>query len=969
MAVRGWFARKLLHALPVIGPAERAMAARDWPEAIARWRSILSDYPRMAPVRVHLQLSAAHRSAGEFSNAEEVLRVAQSRFPGAVAVAIELAKLAMDRKEWVEAATRLQSILAIYGEDASPHVHIQLAKTHRRRGALDEAADAVRRGKARYPHRPELAVQEVLVLASSGHTGEGVDKLSRLLSESLTDGASGLPAAINEIVEAIDLIASKDGASAERVRALLREVLYGSSTAASPAAPNPSSRVKLAYVSSFPMPSPAANCVHVLKMCSALRRNGVDVTLFAEGGLDNSPIAREALFRDFDVSDPFDYVRVEPGPRYTDTNFRKALAAAAASSTHLITRSPKAAYFAALQGIATLLELHAPPSSSPFVRDLSRLPAFRGLIVITGALHKEIGRRIPELADKMCVIPDAADPPRADVRVFELVKNASAVLHVGYVGHLYPGKGLELIVELAVRRPTFTFHILGGDPGDVRRWEQRGSRPRNIVFYGHRPHAEVPAFLRAVDVAIAPYQRRVLARGNKLDIAQWMSPLKLFEYMANAKPIVSSDLPALREVLANGRNAILVDPDDVDRWVATLDLLRANPELRETLGREAKRDFDEKFTWTKRAERVFGQLLAKKETDGLIPLADRREQLPGKTQAQRREARHRNRFTRTGSSPSICWLYENKLSGWAYGINSQRIASRLKDFNHFFGAEHTSQGAEFDLKLCFDIHVHARHLGKVSSLSVVRIGGPKPLMQIGGGDPELLKKAFADVAAIIALSPELEAVAAEFHPNVFLIPNGIDLELWCPKVLSQRDPHRPFRAGMAAALKTASQRAVKGLEIATAACEHAGIELVAVGRGANQIPHDRMIADFYSQIDVLVHPVGPGKEGSSNVIMECLALGIPVITTVHAGYHAGKLRHRHDVLFSEREHEALARALMELKKDAELRVRLSAASRAFAMAHHNLDLIGRQYANVFRFVLGMDETSPRMSNVSIHETD
>ena len=41
---------------------------------------------------------------------------------------------------------------------------------------------------------------------------------------------------------------------------------------------------------------------------------------------------------------------------------------------------------------------------------------------------------------------------------------------------------------------------------------------------------------------------------------EFTSPLKLFEYMASGRPIVASDLPSLREVLADGRNALLVEP-------------------------------------------------------------------------------------------------------------------------------------------------------------------------------------------------------------------------------------------------------------------------------------------------------------------------------------------------------------------------------------------------------------------------
>jgi glycosyltransferase involved in cell wall biosynthesis len=783
-----------------------------------------------------------------------------------------------------------------------------------------------------------------LVLGIAGWTKGSCRILSKLLCSN--SASASLLTRTGAIVAAIDLVASKDEGSASLLRANLAAMLFGPVSICR-FQTGSSSKVKLAYVSNSAVPSPAANCVHAIKMCAALRRQGICVTLFAESPTEDVPLK----LNDFDVVDKFEYVRVEAQCSGMGTDFFKAYNAVQSAPSHLFTRSPKVAYLSALCGIPTLLEMHAPPTRSiiPFVRDLSRLRSFRGLIVITGTLREEIRRIIPSLADKTYVIPDAADPPKLDVSVFDLVRTETAALHVGYVGHLYPGKGLELIVELAARLPNFMFHILGGDPADVGRWKQAKGVSGNIVFYGHRPHADVPAFLSAIDVAVAPYRRKVFARGNTLDIARWMSPLKLFEYMASAKAIVSSDLPALREVLVNGRNALLIDPDNLDRWVETLELLRADPGLRQALGREARKDFEQNFTWSRRAERILCRLVGEKEAHGGTEFS---------TQGQRStgvEAPRSNRSRAGKSVPSIWWFYEDKLSEWAYGINSRRLASRLNGFDHHFGSQPAQRGDRFDLMVCLDILNYAEKHGTASNRTIMRIGGPKPLMQIGGKGLDRLKEAFSDFAAIIAVSPELEAAAAAFHPNVFLIPNGTDLRLWHPAVLQGCDGRRSFRAGFAAAVKTADQRQVKGVDIAINACKRAGIELIVVGRGGDQVPHDRMIADFYSEIDVLVHPVGPGKEGSSNVIMECLALGVPVITTFYAGYHAEKLRDRHDVLFARRDHESFAAALIEIRNNGELRNQLSTGGRAFAEAHHDLDLIGRQYEKVFRVALGMDK--------------
>ena len=62
-----------------------------------------------------------------------------------------------------------------------------------------------------------------------------------------------------------------------------------------------------------------------------------------------------------------------------------------------------------------------------------------------------------------------------------------------------------------------------------------------------------------------PYSRRTVAHGGIT--TDWMSPLKMFEYMAAARPIVASDLPALREVL-NENNALLIPPDNATALAA-----------------------------------------------------------------------------------------------------------------------------------------------------------------------------------------------------------------------------------------------------------------------------------------------------------------------------------------------------------------------------------------------------------------
>src|SRR5207253_1617909 len=81
------------------------------------------------------------------------------------------------------------------------------------------------------------------------------------------------------------------------------------------------------------------------------------------------------------------------------------------------------------------------------------------------------------------------------------------------------------------------------------------------------------------------------------------SPLKLFEYLAAGRPIVASDLAALREVLRDGENACLVEPGNAATLAAGLSRVLHDRVFAERIARCAFADA-EQFSWARRAERL-----------------------------------------------------------------------------------------------------------------------------------------------------------------------------------------------------------------------------------------------------------------------------------------------------------------------------------------------------------------------------
>lgn len=278
--------------------------------------------------------------------------------------------------------------------------------------------------------------------------------------------------------------------------------------------------------------------------------------------------------------------------------------------------------------------------------------------------------------------------------------------------------------------------------------------------------------------------------------------------------------------------------------------------------------------------------------------------------------------------------------GWAYGNNAKRLAGRLGNYKHVISAQTPS-----DVAIYFDAIVAERYPIEARK-SILRVGGPRPLDRLYGDDLDAMRRAFSKFDAIIALSAELYFRALRAHDNVYLIPNALDLKEWHPSK-RKRDEHAPFTVGFAASLKSSAEAEVKGRAIAEGAVERLGARMLLTSKGGGaQIPHDRMIKDFYSKIDVLIHPVAPGREGTSNVVMEALSLGVPVLTTQHCGFHGEFLVDGQSALVRERDEASFAEALTLVQRDDRLRRRLVTEGRAFAERHHNLKTASWAYSKV-----------------------
>jgi len=372
--------------------------------------------------------------------------------------------------------------------------------------------------------------------------------------------------------------------------------------------------MKIIYLSNAVIPSRSASSVHVMKMCRAMASIGHDVHLLK---IDNRKpgLQSENPHSFYSVDDNFSLHSVPWFPRLPGKYYLYGLM----SARKAIKMDPDliygrylfGIYVAALMGQEVVFESHTDEFTRSkihhrMINYLATSEKCRRVVVISNALRDAYINEYPALAEKIIVAHDGAD-----VKSLPELKpdRTEKTFTVGYVGSLFPGKGMELISELVQECPDIEFRVVGGSEKEVADWRGKLKGGENITFTGFLPHAETEAELKNMDIVLAPYLKKVYANSGKgIEISRWMSPMKIFEYMSARRPIVCSDLPVIREILISEEHALLCNPDNVEEWVAALLRLKTDEELRGKLAENAFKKLKQNYTWKKRAENVLAEL-------------------------------------------------------------------------------------------------------------------------------------------------------------------------------------------------------------------------------------------------------------------------------------------------------------------------------------------------------------------------
>jgi glycosyltransferase involved in cell wall biosynthesis len=374
----------------------------------------------------------------------------------------------------------------------------------------------------------------------------------------------------------------------------------------------------IGYVTLQDLTWQAASNVQMIQMCRAFTRLGHRVELHGPGGQDVSSPKRLARIQDLygdDLPFPIHFFRSGTvlGRLQMLGGLPGALQAMRRAQPRVICcRGNWEVLPLARMSHPVIFEAHSVRLHNEFslvdrilrrrIVQASRLPGLRLFVPISRALS-QVWQKFGVPEKKIHVAHDGVD-----LSLFEpalttdearatlgLQENRPVIL---YAGSLYEDRGLELLLGAAKALPDYRFWVIGGRDEDVTRCREAAQRGRvtNVDFHGFIPHPRVPVYLFAADVLLMLWTWKVPTIAT-------CSPMKMFEYMAAERTIVGPAFPTVLEVLQDGREAILFEPDNLHEMITALK--RGVEEAHHgSMAQAARRKVAAEYTWEHRCKGI-----------------------------------------------------------------------------------------------------------------------------------------------------------------------------------------------------------------------------------------------------------------------------------------------------------------------------------------------------------------------------
>tara|TARA_A100001234_G_C12624354_1_gene385377 strand:+ start:584 stop:1660 length:1077 start_codon:yes stop_codon:yes gene_type:complete len=347
------------------------------------------------------------------------------------------------------------------------------------------------------------------------------------------------------------------------------------------------------YIAELNLPNKSAYTQHVLKICDAFAsKNKTNLLVFS-----NKSNFRN-IRNDYILKNTFKIISLSPTKLNSFfSRIRLAFYTKKISKNYnlIITRSPLTSFILSIFKINNILELHHELNgfTNIFYKIINFFNLDRNIKFIF--LHKNLKKTF--INKKNIILDDCVD-----VNDFKKKKYKTKFEFV-YTGSLHKGKGIEIITYLAEQFPKKKFHIFGDINTLSKEYKVIINNKKNIILEGHFKYKFLPSILLKSEFLLMPYLEKVNVNSKKLEVSKYMSPLKLFDYLAAGKIIIASNLRVYSHILRNKKNSFLISPNRLNEWKKVVGILLKNKTKYNFIRKNAKLTA-ENYTWNKRVQKI-----------------------------------------------------------------------------------------------------------------------------------------------------------------------------------------------------------------------------------------------------------------------------------------------------------------------------------------------------------------------------
>ena len=327
---------------------------------------------------------------------------------------------------------------------------------------------------------------------------------------------------------------------------------------------------KINYVHFSSIPSSLPSSLQVIKTCENLSKNNYNVTLIKPGTGDKKFSIKKyyGLKHEVDIKEFTSIDSFPQGLKFYLYSFYCLFFIVKIKDSITISRSYFICYLLLLFRQKVILEIHHDiTGESRVTKFILKYLNFLNnknllnIVAVTKSVKNLFVNKYKVKSKKITVLPSGSS-----IKInLKPNLNYNKRMKIGYFGSISPSKGINTIIKLSKIDRDNDYYIYGGLKNEINKLRKKNTN-KNLYLNENVPYINLPKIMIKMDILTIPYTKKIKSAGEVDDISKYTSPLKLFDYLAVGKMIISSDLKVLREVISSKNALFIKNFENVFEW-------------------------------------------------------------------------------------------------------------------------------------------------------------------------------------------------------------------------------------------------------------------------------------------------------------------------------------------------------------------------------------------------------------------